>query len=242
MSHPQPVHHDAHEFLNFILNSIDESLRGAAGGSDGPPARTWVEEIFGGLLTNETKCLNCDTVTSREEKFLDLSLDVEQNTSVTSCMRNFGSVETLRGEDKFFCDSCCSYQEAQKSMKVLQLPSVMALHLKRFKYMEQLQRFKKLSYRIVFPFELKVPNTAAATQAPDSVYDLFAVVVHLGSGPNHGHYIAMVKSNDHWLLFDDDAVELIDEARVRRVFGLSHDEQLSTETGYILFYRRRPTK
>lgn len=30
----------------------------------------------------------------------------------------------------------------------------------------------------------------------------------LYSGPNRGHYIAIVKSHDFWLLFDDDIVEV----------------------------------
>lgn len=35
-------------------------------------------------------------------------------------------------------------------------------------------------------------------------------VVFLFSGPNRGHYIAIVKSHDFWLLFDDDIVEVSD--------------------------------
>ena len=55
---------------------------------------------------------------------------------------------------------------------------MLALHLKRFKYIEQLQRFKKLSYRISFPLELKLTNTSDQTDQPDRLYTLFAVVVH----------------------------------------------------------------
>jgi hypothetical protein len=60
-----------------------------------------------GILTNQTKCLRCETVTDRDETFLDLSLDIEQNSSITSCLKNFSSTETLNAEDKFFCDKCC---------------------------------------------------------------------------------------------------------------------------------------
>ena len=60
-----------------------------------------------GILTNETRCLRCETVTARDETFFDLSLDIEQNSSITSCLRNFSSTETLNAEDKFFCDKCC---------------------------------------------------------------------------------------------------------------------------------------
>ena len=43
---------------------------------------------------------------------------------------------------------------------------------------------------------------------PDRLYDLVAVVIHCGSGPNRGHYISIVKSHGFWLLFDDDAVDV----------------------------------
>jgi len=40
------------------------------------------------------------------------------------------------------------------------------------------------------------------------MYNLVAVVIHCGSGPNRGHYISIVKSHDFWLLFDDDMVDV----------------------------------
>ena len=46
-------------------------------------------------------------------------------------------------------------------MRIKKLPQILALHLKRFKYVEQLQRFTKLSYRVVFPFELRLFNTVS---------------------------------------------------------------------------------
>ena len=44
-------------------------------------------------------------------------------------------------------------------MKIKKLPNVLALHLKRFKFQEKLQKNIKLSYRVVFPFELRLFNT-----------------------------------------------------------------------------------
>ena len=48
----------------------------------------------------------------------------------------------LCSRNKFFCDTCSGLQEAEKRMKVKQLPNVLALHLKRFKYEEQLQKVR----------------------------------------------------------------------------------------------------
>lgn len=83
---------DAHEFLNYLLNTIADLLQeeksqerqqngkllqngggggggpggGSEGGGDGEGGKetqqTWVHEIFQGTLTNETRCLNCEAV------------------------------------------------------------------------------------------------------------------------------------------------------------------------------------
>lgn len=252
------MHQDAHEFLNYLLNELVDLLEkearkakndptttsppenvangpknGHPEGTQKEPLVTWVHKNFQGLLTNETRCLQCETVTARDETFLDLSLDIEQNSSITSCLKNFSSTETLNAEDKFFCDKCCSLQEAQKRMKIKKSPQILVIHLKRFKYIEQLSRYKKLSYRVVFPLELKLSNTV---EDADAEYSLFAVVVHVGSGPNHGHYVSLVKSHNHWLFFDDENVEMIDESAVQTFFGSAQEYSSNTDHGYILFY------
>nr|CAG4636183.1 EOG090X06IH [Eubosmina coregoni] len=241
---------DAHEFLNFLINHISENLsaeciqvNGSAAislGSNGsitPIKRTWVQEIFQGILTSETRCLNCETVSNKEEDFFDLQVDVDQNTSITHCLRTFSSTETLCTDNKFKCDICSSYQEAQKCMRVKKLPVILALHLKRFKYVEQYNRHIKVSHRVVFPLELRLFNTSE--ECPDRLYDLVSVVVHCGSGPNRGHYISIVKSHDFWLLFDDDIVDKIDPSALEDFYGLTSDIQKASETGYILFYQSR---
>ncbi|XP_029443619.1 ubiquitin carboxyl-terminal hydrolase 46 isoform X3 [Rhinatrema bivittatum] len=143
---------DAHEFLNYLLNTVADILQEEKKQEkqNGKPKNgngmvethkaelTWVHEVFQGTLTNETRCLNCETVSSKDEDFLDLSVDVEQNTSITHCLRDFSNTETLCSEQKYYCETCCSKQEAQKRMRVKRLPMILALHLKRFKYMEQL--------------------------------------------------------------------------------------------------------
>lgn len=69
---------DAHEFLNYLLNTIADILQeerkqekqngrlrnGDVDNEDNnsTPDPTWVHEIFQGTLTNETRCLTCETV------------------------------------------------------------------------------------------------------------------------------------------------------------------------------------
>ena len=93
-------------------------------------AKTWVHSIFEGVTTTETRCCNCDTVTSRDEAFLDLSIEIEQDsqskdgTSVQACLDAFTNEEDLKdegkegGDNRFFCDRCKSLQDAKKAMRI----------------------------------------------------------------------------------------------------------------------------
>ncbi|KAF1942568.1 cysteine proteinase [Clathrospora elynae] len=256
-----PMHQDAHEFLNLLLNEVVENVEqfsknrvtdlGEMEGNghtitseDVVPVRNstvsaksnsgWVHELFEGTLTSETRCLTCENTSQRDEAFLDLSVDLEQHSSVTSCLRKFSEEEMLCERNKFHCDNCGGLQEAEKRMKIKRLPKILALHLKRFKYTEDLQRLQKLFHRVVYPFYLRLFNTTDDAEDPDRLYELYAVVVHIGGGPYHGHYVSIIKTQDRgWLLFDDEMVEPVDKAYVRNFFGGEN----VLACAYVLFYQ-----
>jgi ubiquitin carboxyl-terminal hydrolase 12/46 len=223
------AHQDSHEFLIWLLNNLNDTLAKRAG-----KQRTWVADLFEGKVTTQTRCVVCETVTQREESFMDLSVDVTQNSSLVWCLKAFSSEETLNGADKFFCDVCVSKQQALKSVLIKQLPKLLVCHLKRFKYSEELMRYQKLGYRVAFPNQLRLPNRTR--DCPDWMYDLFAVVIHVGQGVQYGHYVVVVKSHGHWIKFDDDLVDRVDERLIHSIFGSSQDTPQSP-CGYLLFYR-----
>ncbi|OOF95692.1 hypothetical protein ASPCADRAFT_405410 [Aspergillus carbonarius ITEM 5010] len=250
------MHQDAHEFLNLLLNEVvanveaeamkqpipslpppesaESSQQSVSSGSKTPNTTRWVHELFEGTLTSETQCLTCEKVSQRDEIFLDLSVDLEQHSSVTSCLRKFSAEEMLCERNKFHCDNCGGLQEAEKRMKIKRLPRILALHLKRFKYTEDLQRLQKLFHRVVYPYHLRLFNTTDDAEDPDRLYELYAVVVHIGGGPYHGHYVAIIKTQDRgWLLFDDEMVEPVDKNYVRNFFG----DKPGLACAYVLFYQ-----
>ncbi|KAH7076486.1 hypothetical protein BKA63DRAFT_283479 [Paraphoma chrysanthemicola] len=257
-----PMHQDAHEFLNLLLNEVVENVEQFAKNrvtevGESEPTENgltvtsgevvpdqssklpqmnsgWVHELFEGTLTSETRCLTCENTSQRDEAFLDLSVDLEQHSSVTSCLRKFSEEEMLCERNKFHCDNCGGLQEAEKRMKIKRLPKILALHLKRFKYTEDLQRLQKLFHRVVYPFYLRLFNTTDDAEDPDRLYELYAVVVHIGGGPYHGHYVSIIKTQDRgWLLFDDEMVEPVDKAYVRNFFGGEN----VLACAYVLFYQ-----
>jgi ubiquitin carboxyl-terminal hydrolase 9/13 len=255
------MHQDAHEFYGLVLNDVItnveanarkmieneatsmspglaqsvENVLGSAIANHGRPSGTgWVHDIFEGLLTSETKCLTCETGSRRDETFLDLSIDLEEHSSVTSCLRKFSAEEMLCERNKFHCDHCGGLQEAEKRMKVKRLPKVLTLHLKRFKYTEDYSRLQKLFHRVVYPYHLRMFNTTEDAEDPDRLYELYAVVVHIGGNAYHGHYVSIIKSKDRgWILFDDEMVEPVDKHFVLNFFG----DKPGMATAYVLFYQ-----
>lgn len=257
-------HQDAHEFLRLVLtdviasvdnhakqiqdqfgangttNGVSESLHKALsvglqnGSPYNSPGTGWVHDVFEGVVTSETKCLTCETASQRDQTFLDLSIALDEHTSVTSCLRKFSAEEMLCERDKFQCDHCGGLQEAEKRMKVKKLPKVLTLHLNRFKYTEDYSRVQKLFHRVVYPYHLRMFHTADEAEDPDRLYELYAVIVHIGGNGYHGHYVSIIKTKDRgWLLFDDEMVEPVDKHFVRNFFG----DRPGMATAYLLFYQ-----
>ena len=219
-------HQDSHEFLIWMLSTLDEELKKVG--------KSWIEEIFAGKSITQTICLCCESTTNREEMYMDLSLDVMQNTSLIASIKSFTKPERLFGDDKFFCDNCNCKQEAERKTLIKSTPQVLICHLKRFQYSEQLRRYTKLNYRVAFPSQLRMENTLDGCD--DQLYELYSIIVHLGPGFQYGHYMAFVKIKQHWIRFDDDYIERADENMIQYIFGSPRDIG-SAPCGYILFYR-----
>ncbi|KKA26493.1 hypothetical protein TD95_004489 [Thielaviopsis punctulata] len=238
------MHQDAHEFYGIVLNDIISDLEAhsrkllEAAPSTNLTTQNLdqglVRNTFEGLLSSETKCLTCETVSKKDETFLDLSIDLDEHSSVTSCLSKFSEEEVLCERNKFQCDQCGGLQEAEKRMKIQKLPKILALHLKRFKYTEDFTRLQKLQHRVVYPSHLRMFNTTPQTADPDRVYELYAVVVHIGGNAYHGHYVSVIKTKERgWLLFDDEMVEPVDDNYVNNFFG----DENGLACAYVLFYQ-----
>lgn len=52
--------------------------------------------------------------------------------TLTWAIGQFASVERIVGEDKYFCETCRHYTEAERSLLFDKTPEVITIHLKRF--------------------------------------------------------------------------------------------------------------
>lgn len=90
-------------------------------------------------------CSSCGNCSKNEAPFLNVSVDVpdslEQSSSsvkgsglLTDLIRNQLQPEILEDDNKWLCDKCNQRVAATKSQEYLQLPKILTIHLKRFRF------------------------------------------------------------------------------------------------------------
>ncbi|XP_060087903.1 ubiquitin carboxyl-terminal hydrolase 1 isoform X2 [Heteronotia binoei] len=173
-----------------------------------------VEKLFQGQLVLRTRCLECECFTERRENFQDISVPVqkdelskmEENSEISPepktevktlqwAISQFASVERIVGEDKYFCENCRHYTEAERSLLFDKMPEVITIHLKCFAAtgleFDSYGGLSKINTPLLTPLKLSLDDWCI--KPANEIYGLFAVVMHSGITISSGHYTASVK-------------------------------------------------
>ncbi|XP_033732797.1 ubiquitin carboxyl-terminal hydrolase 20-like [Pecten maximus] len=150
--------------------------------------------------------------------------------NLQDCLSAFFSADELKGDNMYSCEKCKKLRNGIKYSKVLELPEILCVHLKRFRH-----EFysSKISSYVAFPLDgldMK-PYTHKDCKSEVMMYDLIAVICHHGTA-GAGHYTAycLNYTNEQWYEFDDQYVTEVD---INQVINCE---------AYVLFYRKRNDK
>ncbi|XP_069120295.1 ubiquitin carboxyl-terminal hydrolase 20-like [Argopecten irradians] len=150
--------------------------------------------------------------------------------NLQDCLAAFFSADELKGDNMYSCEKCKKLRNGIKYSKVLELPEILCVHLKRFRH-----EFysSKISSYVAFPLDgldMK-PYTHKDCKSEVMTYDLVAVICHHGTA-GAGHYTAycLNYTNEQWYEFDDQYVTEVD---INQVINCE---------AYVLFYRKRNDK
>jgi ubiquitin carboxyl-terminal hydrolase 4/11/15 len=152
----------------------------------------------------------------------------KSSLTLQDCLNFFQQNEKLDRNNTWYCNVCKDHKEAWKMMQIHSLPTVLVVQLKRFR--NQGGYRNKISLPVTFPISgLDMSQYVLSARQGGWVYDLFAVVNHLGD-LGGGHYTAYAKHNvtHKWYLFDDSRVALVE-----------NEASIISSAAYILFYVRR---
>ncbi|KAM7011998.1 LOW QUALITY PROTEIN: ubiquitin carboxyl-terminal hydrolase 1 [Tautogolabrus adspersus] len=179
-----------------------------------------MERLFQGQLVLRTRCLECESFTERREDFQDISVPVldDQPSSPEDLSKvspdpkpelktlkwaigQFASVERIVGEDKYFCETCHHYTEAERSLLFDKTPEVITIHLKRFSAssleLDPYAGLCKVNTPLQTPLTLSLDEWCTRPSSKKGQhYQLFAVVMHSGVTISSGHYTAYVRMSD----------------------------------------------
>jgi len=148
------------------------------------------------------------------------------------CLSAFFSADELKGDNMYSCEKCKKLRNGIKLCKVMHLPEILCIHLKRFKH--EMYFSSKINHFISFPvtgldmkpFLVKDFHRLEPTQRC-TTYDLVAVITHHGN-VGAGHYVSFAKNyiNGKWYEFNDSWVSEVSDSFVSDV------------EAYVLFYRK----
>ncbi|KAG1654322.1 Ubiquitin carboxyl-terminal hydrolase 48 [Nymphon striatum] len=210
---------DAHEFNNLFLSMIQNQLSSQSTAE----VKGVIENQYSGSYDYVTKCQTCKTISLRSSSFYELDLNIKGHKELSECVLEFLKEEKLEGSDQYFCNSCNSKRNATRHIKLKQLPPVLNLQLLRFVFDRQSSRKKKINSFIKFPEVLDM--SSHLQNGIPNVYYLSAVLMHVSSSADSGHYFSYIKDQVtlQWFKYNDEAVEKMDKLQ------LETEEEISGE-------------
>ncbi|XP_043229020.1 ubiquitin carboxyl-terminal hydrolase 20-like [Amphibalanus amphitrite] len=149
------------------------------------------------------------------------------SVSLHDCLASFFSSDELKGDNMYSCGGCKKLRNGLKVCRVLELPEVLTIHLKRFRH--ELVFSTKLGTQVEFPLVGldMAPYLHRQSRGQVTVYDLAAVVCHHGTA-GAGHYTAYAlnEPSGAWYEYDDQYVTEVGADTVQSC------------QAYVLFYRK----
>jgi len=144
--------HDIQELCRVLFDAIEISL--------GPDDKNFINELYEGNTISIVKCEECNYMSQRFDKFLDLSLPIRNefdkiyNKSLTMAIYNFLKPEILSKDNKYACEKCCKKVDATKFYKFSKLPKILFVSMMRFEYDIMTFQRKKINDKVTFPLLL----------------------------------------------------------------------------------------
>lgn len=223
---------DAQEFGNLFFEFLEKSFAN----QKNKFVSNIIKNQFLGRYSYATICDHCKNKSVSDSNFYELDLSIQNLDTLHDCLNEYFRPVPLDG--KYNCSHCQKAQSAHRKIILKSVPPTLNLQLLRFVYDKQRNARQKLNSFIIFPEILDmtpylndqngrnnvrvklnpfdIPGTGnypcnGIPRNRSNIYILTAVLIHRGSSPHSGHYIAHIKDRitKDWYKFNDDCVERI---------------------------------
>lgn len=215
---------DAHEFLRYLMESMEKAYLNRYKNSKDfeqyTKETTPINQILGGYLRTSVKCLSCQYESVTFQHFEDLLLDIRKVNTIEDALKYHFARERLEDMD-YTCESCKKKVSATKQFSLERAPVALCIQLKRFSGING-----KISKHVNISQDLDFSQYSSKDMKSSQLkYRLVAMITHLGTTPQCGHYTAIGCCQDgSYYQFDDSSVR-----------AMSTNSLMNTNP-YIIFY------
>ncbi|KAG0340160.1 TatD DNase, partial [Podila humilis] len=234
--------------LHQLDDVLQEVLKAAKQDSlvpvDGVSEEQWhpINDVFQVRTQSVAHCLKCPEVTIKEDRGIDLTVQIDIDHPSLVRDLNWGIMETMKMEhmkedNQRFCEKCATKEDAHVYHYLKSLPKVLILRLQRYNFREGAI---KLQNSVSCAEELNFREWMCKDfQGPDPRYELCAVIIHRGRVITSGHYYTYIRKTStietlvtepngvsrtecdtyNWLKYNDSIVEPVSDKEMAKVFS-----------------------
>ena len=200
-----------------------------------------ISNLFYGMLETKSQCKGCNTIKYNFQVYSFLEFPLQQvnqyffnkgarplvtkdgknpDIDLYECFEHYGKVDLMTGENQMFCNICNKLNDSAYSTILYSAPTYLIINLNRGKG-------AVYECKVNFPEQLNIFNFVTFKHGI-TVYELYAVICHLGPSSMSGHFVAYCRNriDNKWYLYNDAFVNLC-----------TKPQQYNEGMPYILFYR-----
>ena len=177
-----------------------------------------ISNLFYGLLETKSQCKGCNIIKFNFQVYSFLEFPLQQvnqyffnmgkkplilpnnknpDVNLYECFEYNRKIDLMSGENQMYCNICNKLCDALYSTTLYSAPNYLIINLNRGKG-------AVYECKVNFPEQLNIINYVTFTQGI-TVYELYAVICHLGPSSMSGHFVAYVRNNEDykWYLYND---------------------------------------
>ena len=200
-----------------------------------------ISHLFYGLLETKSQCKGCSVIKYNFQVYSFLEFPLQQvntfyynmgkrplilpnnknpDVDLYECFEYNRKVDTMGGENQMWCNICNKLCDAFYTSLIYSAPNYLIINLNRGKG-------AVYECNVNFPEQLNIVNYLTYKD-DNTVFDLYAVISHLGPSSMSGHFVAYCRSDKDykWYLYNDAIVT-----------QCTRDKQYREGMPYILFYK-----
>ena len=200
-----------------------------------------ISNLFYGIMETKSQCNGCKTIKYNFQVYSFVEFPLQEvnrycfnngrrpllkndgtnpDVDLYECFEYYGKIDLMNGDNQMYCNICNQLNDALYSTIIYSTPNNLIINLNRGKG-------AVYECKVNFPEQLNLFNFVSFKNG-NTVFELYAVICHLGPSSMSGHFVAYCRNIDDnkWYLYNDGLV-----SRCTRQY------QYQDGMPYILFYR-----